>query len=245
MKGIQLAGRGGAVLSAMAITFGSVWLLSMLNAWALPSTPTPQPIRTVMIRNNSSDEYTQPTPEEPSEPPPPPEQMVMEFTPPTLDPLELEPLDLKYELPPPEIADARVRVFEPPQKPKPEPPKPTPQLKPVPKPQPSPKPAPKPKPAVYLAHKVDQPPSEVAGNPQPKYPAAEESQGIEANVLVQLLIDETGQVKDARVVNGAESFRKSVLAIVFKCRFKPAVHEGKAVKVWGVKQFQFKVRRRG
>ncbi len=250
MKLSQLLNRGAAALAATGITVGSVWLLGLLNAWAMPSTPTPRPIHTVMIRHANSEQSIEPTDQADSEPPPPPEQMQMEMILPDRDPVEMEPLDFAYELPPPEIADARVRVFES-LKPKPEPPKPKPRPKPVPKPKPKPRPTPKPalkatpKPrrTVPRADRVDQPPTEVGGNAKPEYPTAEESRGVEATVVVQLLIDEEGRVKDARAVLGPEVFRKAVLGVAFKWRFKPAVHQGKPVKVWGVKQVQFKLRR--
>lgn len=96
---------------------------------------------------------------------------------------------------------------------------------------------------VRRSDQVDQPPRESFGNAQPTYPVRERNLGIEASVLVKLLIDEEGRVQDAKVLRGPEAFRRSVLAVAYDWQFVPARHEGRSVKVWGVKEVRFQLRR--
>lgn len=95
---------------------------------------------------------------------------------------------------------------------------------------------------IHRADRVDQGPQESSGNSQPAYPTRERNLGIEGSVLVKLLIDEKGQVKDAQVLRGPEAFRQSVLSVAFDWKFSPAQHEGRPVKVWGVKEVRFQLR---
>ena len=82
----------------------------------------------------------------------------------------------------------------------------------------------------------------MAQNPAPNYPERERQLGIEGSVTLKLLIDEAGRVEDVEVVRGTASFRDAVMAVVYRWRFSPAVHEGRAVKVWGLKEVYFRVR---
>jgi TonB family protein len=90
---------------------------------------------------------------------------------------------------------------------------------------------------------VDQPPREIYANARPEYPAYELQQGIEGKVVVQLLIDESGRVADVKFVSGSESFRAAIMAVVWRWRFSPAVDEGKPLKVWVLKPYNFVIPR--
>lgn len=89
------------------------------------------------------------------------------------------------------------------------------------------------------AEEVDQPPREPAGNAKPVYPAREKQLGIEGTVLLRLLIDERGRVADVEVISGGMAFRNAVLQVARSWRFEPARHQGRATKVWGVKEVSF------
>lgn len=279
-----------AVIIAAGITAISVWLLSMLNARAMPDPPAPTPIRTVMVRSNSAESVRRPErPQQPEQAPPPPPEMTATLETPVLEPIPIPPLDLNLDLPEPEVEPVEVAIFQPPVQP--------PEVKPlemtvakvatsltarrrtemVTPPQTTPVPQPSRRrversntnlprsattvarsqssaaasapataatvgPRVHRADKVDQPPHEAFGNAEPAYPIRERNLGIEGTVLVRLLIDEKGKVQDANVIRGPEAFRKPVLAVVFDWEFTPAQHEGRPVKVWGVKEVQFRLR---
>lgn len=280
-----------AVFAAAAITILSVWLLSMLNARAMPSVPAPHPTRTVMIRAQPDSTFQRPQrkPRPNSTPQPPAEKMTALSELPTTAPLILPPLDLNLELLPPEIDSVSITIHQPPVKPlellrrdatvnkvvaeitpkrtmetalpassatpmHPElvrpsrstlsPTRSTTSIARSPSAQISPTAATTTSagPIVHRADRVDQPPREGYGNPQPAYPIRERNLGIEGSVLLRLLIDEQGKVKDAKVLRGPEAFRKPVLAVVFDWQFTPAQHQGSPVKVWGVKEVQFRLR---
>jgi protein TonB len=92
---------------------------------------------------------------------------------------------------------------------------------------------------IASADRVDQPPREPAGNAKPRYPGRERELGVEGTVVLRILIDERGRVADVEVVSGPETFRRAVLDVVRTWRFEPARHQGRVVKVWGVKEVVF------
>jgi protein TonB len=98
---------------------------------------------------------------------------------------------------------------------------------------------------VGNADQVDQPPREPAGNAQPEFPERERRLGIEGEVVVRLLIDETGRVEQIEFVSGPAAFRAAVERVAKTWRFEPARHRGQIVKVWGTKEVGFTLRRGG
>ncbi len=64
---------------------------------------------------------------------------------------------------------------------------------------------------------------------KPTYPPRELADGIEANVTVELVVDERGQVVEANVLSaiGPVSFQESTLAAVRQFRFQPPIEDGK------------------
>ena len=194
------------------------------------SQPTAAELVAVMIEAPQSDADQQPEPEEPEpeEPEPEPEIMTVNLNLSTPEPEVPEPLDLDLSIPSPTVAPVRVAVSKAPATPRRTSAQKTPQ------------PA-----ATRRADEVEQPPREMGGNRSPVYPPRQLQQGVEGQVSVMLLIDEQGNVADVRVLKGADVFRQSVLDVAHTWRFTPARHEGRPVKVWGVKEVQFTLRNRG
>lgn len=220
----------GTVGGACLITVTLIWLLGTLNARPAPEPVAASGVATMVIHgpqteSNAQDhEEEKPTPETPT-----PEVMEVdaEFAP--LEPPEPELLDLDLPAPTPAISPVRISVRK----------ESAPTLQP---PAPPRRPA---KPRVRRADEVEQGPRESARNPAPRYPTRERQLGIEATVTLRLLIDEAGQVEDVQVVRGEDPFRQAVLDVIWRWRFSPAMHEGRPVKVYGLKNFRFQIRDRG
>jgi protein TonB len=193
-------------------------------------------VRTVVFQGPETDieaQVRQDQPE-PKPVPPEPEVMAVDLDIPDIEPLEPEPLDLRLDLPSPDVNPIRVTVRNSP----PEPAPPRPRSAP---PQPAVKAASRP--MTHRANRIDEPPREFAGNVPPRYPPREERLGIEGTVRMRLLIDETGRVEDLQFISGPQVFRDAVRDAVAQWRFSPARHLGQPVKVWGVKEIQFRSRR--
>jgi TonB family protein len=65
----------------------------------------------------------------------------------------------------------------------------------------------------------------------PQYPREAQAAGIEGVVLVELLIDEAGQVADVRVLRSIPLLDDAALQAVREWRFAPTIVEGRAVPV--------------
>lgn len=65
----------------------------------------------------------------------------------------------------------------------------------------------------------------------PKYPASAQARGISGFVIIEVSLNERGQVLDAKVLssNPTGVFENSALEAIFKWKFEPAISEGKAV----------------
>ena len=85
-------------------------------------------------------------------------------------------------------------------------------------------------PPIFSSDALDNPPrtrSQVA----PAYPAAERTAGITGEVVVEFLVDETGRVQQARVVQSTHpAFESPTLRAVQKWRFEPGKKNGQAVR---------------
>ena len=86
-------------------------------------------------------------------------------------------------------------------------------------------------PTWYPAKQVDVPPVALH-SVEPDYPVKGVEQGIEGSVLLLLLIDEAGVVKEASVVEAKpeDVFDASSIFAFRQARFKPAQKNGRAVK---------------
>jgi len=68
-------------------------------------------------------------------------------------------------------------------------------------------------------------------SPAPNYPDAAKSAGIQGVVAVQLRIDGSGAVTEARVLSGSEQLQESALATAKTWKFEPTVIAGTATAV--------------
>ncbi len=75
------------------------------------------------------------------------------------------------------------------------------------------------------------PEMEVLKSVPPKYPLAAVEKGIFGQVLLRILVTETGEVESAEVVSGEEVLRQPALDAVKQWKFKPYVEDGKPIKV--------------
>ncbi|UCG52156.1 MAG: energy transducer TonB [Candidatus Latescibacterota bacterium] len=78
---------------------------------------------------------------------------------------------------------------------------------------------------------------------KPEYPPYELSVGIEADVTVEILVNEDGWVEDAWVLvaRGPKSFERASLAAVRQFRFKPPVVYGEPMPMWIRFQIRFRI----
>lgn len=89
--------------------------------------------------------------------------------------------------------------------------------------------------------KYDQPP-EVVKQVQPDYPNEALANKAEGTVWVNVWIDETGNVVEAKVMKTeAEVFNQAAVAAAKQWTFKPAILNGKPVAVWVMVPFRFKL----
>ncbi len=99
--------------------------------------------------------------------------------------------------------------------------------------------------------KFDEPPQPVGGfraiSQNLKYPVIGRKAGIEGKVILQVLIDAKGDVKDVRVLEGDLSgdgragFEESAMEAIKSVRWVPAKLDGRPVSVWIALPVQFKL----
>jgi len=85
-------------------------------------------------------------------------------------------------------------------------------------------------------------PAEMIYEHAPEYPRLAQTAGMEAVVWVKALVDKNGNVRDAMVLKSSGSkagFDEAAVAAAFKCRFKPAIQNGRPVAVWVSYQVEF------
>lgn len=76
---------------------------------------------------------------------------------------------------------------------------------------------------------------EVVSKQNPSYPAVASAKKIEGTVILSLLINERGDVSDVKVLRqagGTSGLNEAAVSAVRKWKFRPAVKDGKRVKVW-------------
>jgi len=66
---------------------------------------------------------------------------------------------------------------------------------------------------------------------RPQYPPQARAEGLEGAVVMDILIDEKGKVRQASLVEGPEIFRAGALEAIKKFLFRPAQVDGSAVAV--------------
>lgn len=85
-------------------------------------------------------------------------------------------------------------------------------------------------------------PAEMIYEHAPEYPRLAQTAGMEAVVWVKALVDKNGNVRDAMVLKSSGSkagFDEAAVKAAFKCRFKPAIQNGRPVAVWVSYQVEF------
>lgn len=85
-------------------------------------------------------------------------------------------------------------------------------------------------------------PAEMIYEHTPEYPRLAKTAGMEAVVWVKALVDKNGNVRDAMILKSSGSkagFDEAAVKAAFKCRFKPAIQNGRPVAVWVSYQVEF------
>ena len=76
--------------------------------------------------------------------------------------------------------------------------------------------------------------------PQPAYPPIAKQAGASGTVVIQVLVDEKGNVVTARAVSGHPLLQSAAIAAARQAKFSPTRLSGKPVKVSGVLRYEFK-----
>lgn len=92
------------------------------------------------------------------------------------------------------------------------------------------------------AESVTDPPRGIR-NESPPYPQIARRHNSEGTVKIRILINEHGQVEQAEILEcvGHPSFRGAVRKTVPQWRFTPPRHHGQPLKVWCVREIEFKL----
>jgi len=75
--------------------------------------------------------------------------------------------------------------------------------------------------------------------PRPDYPPGAKAAGAEGVVVIQVMIDEQGNVAEARAISGPRMLQEVSLNAALQAKFTPTIVQGEPVKVTGVLVFNF------
>jgi len=75
--------------------------------------------------------------------------------------------------------------------------------------------------------------------PKPDYPADARAAGVDGVVVVQVTIDEQGNVAEARAVSGPPQLQQVSISAALQAKFSPTLLMGEPVKVTGVIVYNF------
>lgn len=75
--------------------------------------------------------------------------------------------------------------------------------------------------------------------PKPDYPANAQAAGAEGVVVIQVMVDEQGNVTEARAISGPKMLQEVSVNAAFQAKFSPTLLQGEAVKVTGVIVYNF------
>jgi len=87
-------------------------------------------------------------------------------------------------------------------------------------------------------------PAEMIYEETPRYPRLAKKASMEAVVWVKALVDKNGNVKKAVIFKSSGSkagFDDSAVAAAFKCKYKPAIQNGRPVAIWVAYKVEFKL----
>lgn len=95
---------------------------------------------------------------------------------------------------------------------------------------------------AFVAHEVE---PKFVEKVAPEYPVLAKRAGIEGTVWVNVLVDKNGKVRDVKVAkaSGANAgFEDAAVKAAWKCKFSPAIQNGRPIAVWASFPFEFKLR---
>ena len=75
--------------------------------------------------------------------------------------------------------------------------------------------------------------------PKPSYPPIAKQVGASGTVVVQVVVDEKGNVTSATAVSGHPLLRAAAVGAARSAKFSPTLLSGRAVKVSGVINYNF------
>lgn len=75
--------------------------------------------------------------------------------------------------------------------------------------------------------------------PKPDYPPDAKAAGAEGVVVIQVTVDEQGNVTEARAISGPKMLQESSVNAALQAKFQPTFLQGEAVKVTGVLVYHF------
>ena len=97
-------------------------------------------------------------------------------------------------------------------------------------------------PSEFESGQVDQPPRIVSRVP-PVYPYSAKRRGVTGEVVARFLVDIRGRISRINILRAKPKgiFEESVRRAVAKWRFRPGVHQGRAVPTWVVVPITFRL----
>jgi periplasmic protein TonB len=87
-----------------------------------------------------------------------------------------------------------------------------------------------------------EPPRPSDDNLPPEYPIEAKASGKTGTVILKVVIDETGNVEDVKIMRGDEPFVAAALAAVKSWKYEPAKLGGKAIRVYRIIKIPFQLR---
>lgn len=81
--------------------------------------------------------------------------------------------------------------------------------------------------------------NKIKDQPLPQYPALARAAGISGQVVIQVIVDETGQVISARITGGPPVLGEAAMEAAYRARLIPTEKDGKPIKVTGYLNYQF------
>jgi protein TonB len=88
---------------------------------------------------------------------------------------------------------------------------------------------------------------ELVNRVNPTYPHAAQARRIEGTVILSILVSESGDVADVKVLRpagGTSGLNEAATSAVRKWKFRPGVKDGKRVRVWVTYPIVFKLQAR-
>lgn len=113
---------------------------------------------------------------------------------------------------------------------------------PAPKPVETAPPAPPAQPAPPLQVAEVSTPAMITSKTMPAYPEDARKQGIEAVIVVKLVIDEAGRLEDATIAKGHPLFDELVLTAIRTWTFQPATLDGRPVRMAKLVKIPFRLK---